>query len=462
MPDGNGATPIDAKQSADSTSRRDPILDLITRLDRDAATIAARDPDLSRTVRQIAEAAARPGRTDDPAFRTRVAYALQDMEKLGGPIATVPPGLREEMSRLAVTAPGLQNERVQALMRATPTMDDARLVRDVRSLARDTVREGADQNSQGIGDRIDALENRVRLAPSSPGATSNPDPRAVQQDSRADRPGPTNSETAQATRSPGNLSDAEKLVPNFTRTEETPKARSGGDQPAPQATITGRGPGIAARALAALARHVMQENPSWERAPTSVADRSERHENLFQQRRDEATIQGADKSQRAALDALQAFSNGPGAGILTKIQDAAKTEPGGVQAVLSEMREGGRFAGLRSRFNADLALERGTAAAWEKMASSLQQYGADRSAVAAVGARQNNAGVLEARFEKLDAEIGKAASIIPSRHDGKSVMDDLGEKVREILDRAVNAVKAAFAPAAEKSARASAAPAPAP
>ena len=69
---------------------------------------------------------------------------------------------------------------------------------------------------------------------------------------------------------------------------------------------------------------------------------------------------------------------------------------------------------------------------------------------------------LEARFEKLDAEIGKAASIIPSRQDGKSVMDDLGEKVREILDRAVNAVKAAFTPSAEKGARASAAPPPAP
>lgn len=217
-----------------------------------------------------------------------------------------------------------------------------------------------------------------------------------------------------------------------------------------------------AQALAALAQNARQENPSWDRQPTSVADRSQKHENVFQRQRDEVTIQGAEKSQRAALDSIQAFASGPASNILTKIQDAAKSEPGGMQAVLSEMREGGRFAGLRSQFNADLVMERGAAAAWDKMAGNLQQYGADRSAVAAIGARQNTAAALEGRFEKLDAEIGKATSIIPSKQDGKSVVDDLGDKLKEILDRAVNAVKSAFAPSAERNARASAGPSPSP
>jgi hypothetical protein len=214
--------------------------------------------------------------------------------------------------------------------------------------------------------------------------------------------------------------------------------------------------------LAALARHAQQENPNWDRQPTSVVDRSARHESVFQQRRDEATIQGAEKSQRAAMEAIQAFAQGPASNILTKIQDAAKAEPGGMQAVLSEMREGGRFASLRSQFNTDLVMERGAAAAWERMAGSLQQYDADRAAVAAIGARQNTAAALDARFEKMDAEIGKAVSVIPSKQDGKSVMDDLGDKVREILDRAINAVKSAFSPSAERNARASASPSPAP
>ena len=211
-----------------------------------------------------------------------------------------------------------------------------------------------------------------------------------------------------------------------------------------------------------MARNTQQENPSWDRQPTAVADRSERHEAVFQGRRDEASVQGAEKSQRAALEAIQAFASGPSSNILTKIQDAAKSEPGGMQAVLSEMREGGRFAGLRSQFNADLVMERGAAAAWDRMAGSLQQYGADRTVVAAIGARQNSTAALDARFEKLDAEIGKATSAIPSKQDGKNVMEDLSDKLREVLERAVNAVKAAFTPSAERNARASASPSPGP
>jgi hypothetical protein len=460
MPDGSN-TSIGA-QPADTAGRRDPIHDLITRLDRDASTIAAKDPDLSRTVHQIAEAAGkRPERAEDPAFRSRVAYALQDMEKLGGPIGAVPQGLREEMSRLAVTAPGLQNDRLQEMMRATPTMDDARLVREIRTLATSVGTRGNDQNGPEVQSRIDALENRIRLAPSAGAAAPNSEVGAGNRDERTARPAAT-ADQSQTVRSPGNQTGSTKDLPAWEQSAGQAQGNNANGQTPPQATVTARGPGVIASALASLARSAQLENPNWERQPTPVAERSDRHENVFQQRRDEATIQGAEKSQRAALDALQAFSQGPASNILTKIQDAAKSEPGGMQAVLSEMREGGRFASLRSQFNADLVVERGAAAAWDRMAGSLQQYGADRSAVAAIGARQNSTTALDARFEKMDAEIGKAASIIPGKQDGKSVMDDLGDKVREILDRAINAVKAAFTPSAERNARASASPSPAP
>src|ERR1700710_717294 len=134
MPDSSTA-PIDPRP-ADAATRRDPIHDLITRLDRDASTVTTKDPDLSRTIHRLADAAgARPDRVENATFRTRVAYALQDLEKLGGPITAVPQGLRDEMGRLALTAPGLQDERLQTLMRSTPALDDARLVRDIRDLA---------------------------------------------------------------------------------------------------------------------------------------------------------------------------------------------------------------------------------------------------------------------------------------------------------------------------------------
>jgi hypothetical protein len=44
---------------------------------------------------------------------------------------------------------------------------------------------------------------------------------------------------------------------------------------------------------------------------------------------------------------------------------------------------------------------------------------------------------LDARFAELDAEIGKATSVIRSKQDDKSIMDDLGDKFREIIDRAM-------------------------
>jgi hypothetical protein len=458
MPDGSNTT--GGPRPADTASRRDPTLDLITRLDRDASTVAAKDPDLSRTIHQLADAAAkRPERTDDVAFRTRVAYALQDMEKLGGPIGSVPQGLREEMSRLAVTAPGLKNDRLQEMMRATPSMDDARLVRDIRSLATNVGARGGDQNGPDVRDRVEVLENRIRMSASGAAPNSNQDPRPENQDERPGRPAAATNGQAQAARSPAQ-EDAGR--PNWRPVDPQSQGNGTTKEAQPEVMVTGRGPGIVARALASLARNAQVENPPWDRQPTSVADRADRHENTFQQRRDEVTIQGAEKSQRAALDALQAFASGPGSNILTKIQDAAKAEPGGMPAVLSEMREGGRFAGLRSQFNADLVMERGVAAAWDRMAGSLQQYGADRTAVVAIGARQNSTATLDARFEKMDAEIGKAASIIPSKQDGKSVVDDLGDKLREILNRAVEAVKSVFTPSAERNARASANPSPAP
>jgi hypothetical protein len=355
-----------------------------------------------------------------------------------------------------VTAPGLQNDRLREMMHATPAMDDPRLIRDVRNLAINVGARSGDQTGADIRDSIDALENRIRLSSAGPAAAA--DSRVGSQDER--RPPSAPDEHAQAVRSPGN--QAAEPQPSWTPKPTRQQSAEGTSQAIPQATVTARGPGVIAQALATLARNAQMENPSWDRQPTSVADRSERHETIFQQRRDEASIQGAEKSQRAALEAVRSFANGPASSILTKIQDAAKTEPGGMSAVLSEMREGGRFAGLRSQFNADLVMERGAAAAWEKMAGTLQQYGTDRAMVAAIGARQNNAVALDARFEKMDAEIGKVTSMIPGKQDGKSVMDDLGDKLRDVLDRAVNAVKSAFTPSAERSARASAGPSPSP
>ena len=431
---------------------RDPVHDLVARLNRDATQLATKDPELSRSVRQLAEAADRPGRSDDPNFRTRAAYALQDMERLGGPISTVPTALREEMTRLAATAPGLQNERLQDLVRSTKSLDDVQLVRDIRRTASEVAFQGGDQSSKLVMDRVEALENRARLGS---GPSVGPAERNQSQATPA-APGPTS-------RSPAADEVVSDRPESRTKRQPTPSEEQSTSAPLNrqanvEQTVNAQGPGALALALGALARHAAKEVLDVRGQATSVVDRIARHGDSQQQQRDEANIQGAERSQRAALDALQAFQKGAGSNILTKIQDAAKSEPGGLQGVLSEMREGGRFSSLRSQFNADLALERGMSAAYDKVASSLQQYSGDRTAVEAIGARRGTGQALEARFEKMDAEIGKATAAIPSRGDGKSVLEDLGDKMRDVLDRAVQAVKSAFTPGP----RAASSPSPSP
>ena len=441
---------ISTPRRPEASEARDPIHDLVARLNRDATQLAAKDPDLSRSVRQLAEAADRPGRADDANFRTRAAYALQDMERLGGPISTVPTALREEMTRLAAAAPGLQNDRLQDLVRSTKSLDDMQLVRDIRRTALEVAFQGGDQSGKLVMDRVEALENRARLGS---GPSTGP---AERNQSQTTPPGPTSRSPAadeSAPEPPGRKSDRRAPQSDSQPSTSEPSQQAGAER-----MVSGQGPGALALALGALARHAAKEVSDVRGQATSVVDRIARHGDSQQQQRDEATIQGAERSQRAALDALQAFQKGAGSNILTKIQDAAKSEPGGLQAVLSEMREGGRFSSLRSQFNADLALERGMSAAYDRVASSLQQYSGDRTAVEAIGARRGTGQALEARFEKMDAEIGKATAAIPSRGDGKSVLEDLGDKMREVLDRAVQAVKSAFTPGP----RAASSPSPSP
>ena len=443
---------ITTPRRPEASDVRDPIQDLVTRLNRDATQLATKDPELSRSIRQLAEAADRPGRSDDPNFRTRAAYALQDMERLGGPISTVPTALRDEMTRLAATAPGLQNDRLQDLVRSTKSLDDMQLVRDIRRTASEVAFQGGDQSSKLVMDRVEALENRARLGS---GPSTGPAERSQSQTTPA-ASGP-------ASRSPAADEVVSDRPESRTKRQPTPSEEQSTSAPLDrqanvERTVNAQGPGALALALGALARHAAKEVLDVRGQATSVVDRIARHGDSQQQQRDEATIQGAERSQRAALDALQAFQKGAGSNILTKIQDAAKSEPGGLQGVLSEMREGGRFSSLRSQFNADLALERGMSAAYDKVASSLQQYSGDRTAVEAIGARRGTGQALEARFEKMDAEIGKATAAIPSRGDGKNVLEDLGDKMREVLDRAVQAVKSAFTPGP----RAASSPSPSP
>ena len=191
-----------------------------------------------------------------------------------------------------------------------------------------------------------------------------------------------------------------------------------------------------------------------------MADRISGFQQRMMEGRDEIALRNAEKSGRAAMEALDGFRNGEGATIMNRIRDAARSEPGGMAAVLSEMREGGRFADLRQQFNTALADERGVAQAYDKAANALARYGQDRTAVEQVISRRPDAANLTAKFEQMDAQIGEAVGSTPSRRDGKSMIEDLAKHAAELIQRAMDAVKSAFSrqPVAEAGARAAPAP----
>ena len=69
-------------------------------------------------------------------------------------------------------------------------------------------------------------------------------------------------------------------------------------------------------------------------------------------------------------------------------------------------------------------------------------------------------GVLTGRFERLDAQIGEAASQVPARQEGKNVMEELGQRFADLVRRATEAVRTTLQ--GEPRASASSSPSPGP
>ena len=352
------------------------------------------------------------------------------------------------MTRLAATAPGLENERMQALLRDTPEIADRGVVRDIRSAARD-IAKLADQHTPDVESRIDVLENQVRLAPRH-GLTSAPQHPGKDLETQS---GPKSTEATHPPRTSAPNAQ-ESIPPRNTPAQSWGHANQ--QSALPHVNVQERG-GFAIDMVLGKMRPPEPKAPGLaDPAYTPIGSRLSAFEEMIQAGRDERAFERAEKSGRVAVNALNSFSKGEGASILSRIREAAKHEPGGMATVLSEMREGGRFADLRAQFNNALETERGFAAAYNQAAAALSRYGQDRTAVRDIIARRHDAELLTARFERLDAKIGEAASETPGRREGESMLQEMAEKAAEILHRAIDNIKAAFS----RSPSAQAAPSP--
>lgn len=472
---GAEAASADAGRTSEAKTR-EPVRELIDKLERARESITRIDPALGSTIRQIAERADVPGQLEDLRFRTRIAYVLQDVAKLVGPITVRQPDLRDEMTRLAATSPGLQNERMKEVIRSTPALDDRTLIRDIRKHAMAIAGE-SDQRSPDVQSRIDVLENRVRLGTRMPGlevGSAGPDSLGARQTA----PGASRVTAGEGARTRAEMpttTSGETRAEQGTRKEGFPPSpadvklgQTSADQFQPQQIASHdqvqqlRGAGVTLAIMQAFRKPEPTTPAPWDQQLTPLRDRLDRYNQIAQSNRDEARLVAAERSGTAAVEALQAFANGPGAGITARIRDAARAANGGMDDVVAGMHEGGPYADLRRTFNAELQKEKGLGAALDRAAAAVGRYGADRTVADGIAAGRADAGAITARFEKLDGEIGKAASATPGRKEGKSQMEELGDRAAELASKAVEAIRAVFdrSPAAQH--RASASPSPSP
>lgn len=417
---------------ANESKAKEPLRDLIDKLGRTQEMVARIDPALAATIRGITDTVNIPGRVEEPMFRTKVAYALQDAEKLVGPIVNLPQGVREEMTRLALTSPGLQNERIQELMRSTATMDDRGLVRVIRRDAAEIAR-ASDQTSPDMQSKVEVLENRARLSPIGKAVSDARDATLGEVAQPGTQTGAAMKAAGQAIEMPS------RLPPGSSQAQIIQQQQPISDQIQQQ-----RGMGATFAIMSALRKPEPASPAPWDQQLTPLKGRIAQFVEKAQANEEEAGLRAAERSGQAAVQALRSFANGPGASIMDKIQAAGKTDPDGPAGVAAGMREGGPYADLRQTFNAGLLREKGLASALDHVSAAVSQYGADRTVADGIAAGRADATAITARFAKLDAEVGKAASETPSRKDGKSQMEELGEKAAELASKAVEAVRAAF------------------
>ena len=451
------ASKVDDPGKAASTDK-DPMHELLERMDRLRGLVAPADSELAKTMQKLSQRGADAEQRSQPRFRTAVAYALQDVENFHVGRLDLPPQFRSEMTQLAGNAVGLENERLQALMRATASMHDRALIREIRGFSADIARR-TDQKHPDVESRIDVIENKGRLTGRPPEPTVSATLAASHNANQA----PAGAPRATPSGPPGaNLnagSDRTANGPGFGAPPQGDIRYQGAPQAQAPVTVQHS---VLDTLLRAMRPSGNQPSAPWEPPPTPMGGRIDAAERRGLAEKDDRAFVRAEAVGKAALDALRGFASGEGATVMSLINAAAKTEPGGISQVLSEMREGGRFADLRKQFSNALADDAGVAAAYDKAASSLAAYGKTRGDVEGIISRRPDANALTQRFEQVDAEIGRAASSTPSKTEGRSMMDDLAKQAAELLQRAVDAVRSAFARSPSANAAASAAPSPSP
>lgn len=454
---------------------RAPMAVLMDRLEQAAPFISVKDPTVKDRITWLMdEATARPAAMEQTWFRTRVGYVVQDVERLNGTTLVMDPTLRAELEKLALSSPGLRHEQLAALVRETANLrpEDGALAQDIRRAARQAVTGGLDVASAAGREQIGQLDERVHAAkadepapvPAAGDPGSKADPAAVKVDSSGAAVTPSGqvpSENIAASAVP----IATSQQPGVASTQAASSSRPG---PAPgasgQTTVTAQQVqfrGTLRDILASARPPEPATPPPWSNEPAPLTGRLNGYE---QQKADQNSGQLVTRAQRAAETAMRAvevLGNGPGSGVLKKIEQAAVGDPDGLSGVVAGMQPGGKYAQLRAEFNATMTAERAFASSYDRLAATAGQYAAARQAVSAdIAGRGLDAAQVEGKFEAMDKAIGDGTAAVPGRESGKSLQQELAEKAAEFFRQLMERLKTTVTPQAKPTMAPTAAPAP--
>jgi hypothetical protein len=129
-------------------SRNDPLEKVVTRLDELRPFVKEENPALESTIERLAAERVPPGSPSRDDYETEVSRALQDTERLVGPV-DADPASKAALARRATSVPGLENERLKRLLEITPELADQKLIDRIRASA-DEIAASPEQNNDRI------------------------------------------------------------------------------------------------------------------------------------------------------------------------------------------------------------------------------------------------------------------------------------------------------------------------
>lgn len=444
---------------SDTLKQTTDLANVLDYLDRTKGVVQENAPNIAQRFERLKEQIGQ-SHEDDPYFRTLVAYAVQDFSRVAGQVLPDSHPLAKEMTELATSAPNIQSKEVQQLMVETSKLKDQRLV--------DQIREVVDQVSSGMADpehpdvmfSLDKIHEAINATspvnhapddmPAAGGEQKkpglHPSPGGGQSEGNASPSGQTGPKEEPERAKPHTEGAAQRDPAggdkNASSKKSEPDAQTEPEQPVVQKMSMGAAlVGGFSRLAGALASKIEAEpsslSPGW-------LDRAREKSSQHDAARAEKDMDRTAQLGSEAVEAMQALRQGPGSSIMAAIADAAANNPGGMSAVLSEMKPGGRYESLHGQFVSEKENNQAFASNLESAAEKLGAYGKGREAAQKIAETMGTTTRVEQRFAQIDAQIGKEAEGLPGTKPGTSMIEELSEKAKELVKKAAETLASIF------------------